>query len=221
MSAAPPFWPIEASRAALDDISEVLPNKLFMTNHVGAANTVSLRSMGITHIMAVGSEFLDTDESGFTFWKKDITDDAYQRDRMADALRDAVAFQKNAIAGGGKVLVHCAAGISRSATVVLAYLLLHVSSSLLEAFNLLMSRRRIVWPNDGFMTALIALELEEHGNASMTIEEYVSWGEYEPATESAVLSMERTASSINAADRLKRAESSTFEALASSSRRSE
>ena len=38
-----------------------------------------------------------------------------------DHLDAAVAFVRDALADGGRVYVHCAMGVSRSATVVIAY----------------------------------------------------------------------------------------------------
>ena len=35
----------------------------------------------------------------------------------------AITFIEKALESGGKILVHCAAGVSRSSTVVLAYLM--------------------------------------------------------------------------------------------------
>ena len=42
-----------------------------------------------------------------------------------------------------------------------------------------MQKRRVVWPNDGFMRALIVLEIETFGVASITIEEWIAWGDYD------------------------------------------
>ena len=68
---------------------------------------------------------------------------------MGAALRGAASFIKKALARKtGVVVVHCAAGISRSATVVLGYLLLHCKRSLRDAFAHVMERRPCIWPNE-------------------------------------------------------------------------
>jgi hypothetical protein len=58
----------------------------------------------------------------------------------------------------GSVLVHCAAGVSRSATVVLGYLMARQNLSLAAALQHLKEVRPWVSPNPGFMQQLEAYE---------------------------------------------------------------
>lgn len=59
---------------------------------------------------------------------------------------------------GGKILVHCKAGISRSATICIAYLMVHKSLTLDQAFDHVRSRREIISPNMSFMQQLFEFE---------------------------------------------------------------
>jgi len=59
-----------------------------------------------------------------------------------------------------RCLVHCAAGISRSATIVLAYLMKYHHNTLKEAFYFLIEKRPQIWPNEGFLLQLIRYETE-------------------------------------------------------------
>lgn len=52
------------------------------------------------------------------------------------------------------VLVHCAAGVSRSCTVLVAYLMKHYEWSLQDALAKVKAKRRIVNPNPGFLSQL-------------------------------------------------------------------
>lgn len=56
---------------------------------------------------------------------------------------------------GGRVFVHCHAGISRSATVCIAYLMQHKKVSMTDAYKYVQSRRPIISPNLGFMGQLM------------------------------------------------------------------
>ena len=61
---------------------------------------------------------------------------------------------------GGKVLVHCRGGISRSATVCLAYLMYSRALRLDDAFDYVRARRRVISPNANFMMQLAQFEAE-------------------------------------------------------------
>jgi protein-tyrosine phosphatase len=56
------------------------------------------------------------------------------------------------------VIVNCYAGISRSSTIVIAYLIAKNKWSIEESINFVKSRRIIVNPNEGFITQLKNLQ---------------------------------------------------------------
>lgn len=58
------------------------------------------------------------------------------------------------------VLVHCLAGVSRSVTITVAYLMYKMSLSLNDAFNLVRSRKSNIAPNFHFMEQLYNFERE-------------------------------------------------------------
>uniref|UniRef100_A0A8C1V1Z4 Dual specificity protein phosphatase n=1 Tax=Cyprinus carpio TaxID=7962 RepID=A0A8C1V1Z4_CYPCA len=60
---------------------------------------------------------------------------------------------------GAKVFVHCAVGVSRSAALVLAYLMIYCNYSLVDAI-LKVKERRWIFPNRGFLKQLISLNNE-------------------------------------------------------------
>nr|CDS29246.1 dual specificity protein phosphatase 14 [Hymenolepis microstoma] len=72
---------------------------------------------------------------------------------------------------GGKTAVHCMAGISRSATIVLAYLMKYQRLNLSEAYNRVISVRPCIQPNLGFWRQLIAYEESLYGYRTMRINE--------------------------------------------------
>lgn len=82
-------------------------------------------------------------------------------------LRDYFATVADKIheieANGGCTLVHCVAGISRSASLCLAYLMKHRAMTLLEAHTHLKKCRPFIEPNIGFWGQLIGYEQELYG----------------------------------------------------------
>jgi atypical dual specificity phosphatase len=65
--------------------------------------------------------------------------------------------------GGGKVLVHCKMGRSRSATLVLMWMVFHHGMSLAEAWRKLKHCRRQIGLNSGFTRTLINFERQHTG----------------------------------------------------------
>ncbi|XP_062858785.1 dual specificity protein phosphatase 13A-like [Trichomycterus rosablanca] len=64
-----------------------------------------------------------------------------------------------------RLLVHCAVGVSRSASLVLAYLMIHHRLSLLEAVDTV-KKHRWIFPNRGFLKQLRALDIKLHATCS-------------------------------------------------------
>ena len=83
-------------------------------------------------------------------------------DRCADHIR---TVREN----GGRTLVHCAAGISRSASICIAYLMRHRRMSLREAYHHMKSCRQIIRPNPGFFRQLIDYEIRLFGKSTVTM----------------------------------------------------
>ena len=75
---------------------------------------------------------------------------------VASHFSAAVGFITDALAGGGRVLVHCGAGVSRSATLVAAYMCAARRCSSAVALAELKALRSCVAPNAGFLRQLDA-----------------------------------------------------------------
>lgn len=71
------------------------------------------------------------------------------------------------------VLVNCLAGVSRSASLVIAYLMKYYEMDLREAFLYVRKRRKMICPNKQFMIYLREYEFQLFGENSLTLEECI------------------------------------------------
>jgi predicted protein tyrosine phosphatase len=122
-----------------------------------------LRALGVTHILnaAYGEGYRHVpttqgDYPGLAFLALALTDIDSQL-ISHEHLRDAAHFIATALRSGGKVVVHCVEGVSRSTMITLAALML-LERRPVEHLLRAVLRRREVYPNTGFLAQLLALE---------------------------------------------------------------
>jgi protein-tyrosine phosphatase len=84
--------------------------------------------------------------------------DDRNEEEICEHFEKAHKIIRMAMAAGKKVLVHCAHGVSRSPTIVAAYLMIEHRFSQREAMEWVIKWRPIASPNDGFMEQLKRLE---------------------------------------------------------------
>lgn len=65
---------------------------------------------------------------------------------------------------GERVLVHCQAGVSRSPTMVIAYLMKHTRRTMVDSYKFVKARRPIISPNLNFMGQLVEWETALQAN---------------------------------------------------------
>ncbi|CAF1559517.1 unnamed protein product, partial [Didymodactylos carnosus] len=75
-------------------------------------------------------------------------------DKIADKI------YQNEIVNKRKTLIHCQAGISRSVTCIIAYLMKYKNMSLIQAYNYVKYKRQAAKPNQGFWKQLQKYENE-------------------------------------------------------------
>lgn len=105
----------------------------------------------------------------------DIPDLPTHADTMRGILNHTTPFIRQAHANGKNVLVHCHARISRSATVVLAYLVSEHKMALREAMLLVKAKRDCVNPNSGFLRVLVDYERQHLGYNSPLWDDFHEW----------------------------------------------
>lgn len=81
---------------------------------------------------------------------------------LLEHLEEAVGFMRECVASGEGCLVTCTAGMSRSASVVIAYLMSEEGLPLRDAFKAVRAARPFIRPNAGFVAQLEAYERQLH-----------------------------------------------------------
>ncbi|KAJ7989976.1 hypothetical protein DPEC_G00310070 [Dallia pectoralis] len=76
------------------------------------------------------------------------------RDDLLSHIPEALRFIDGAMSSGGSVLVHCAAGISRSPAVAVAYIMYSLQMDLDHAYEFVKERRPSISPNFNFLGQL-------------------------------------------------------------------
>ncbi|XP_010920721.2 protein-tyrosine-phosphatase MKP1 isoform X2 [Elaeis guineensis] len=126
-----------------------------------AKNREILRRNGITHVLnCVGfvcPEYFKSDLVYKTLWLQDSpTED------ITSILYDVFDYFEDVREQGGRVLVHCCQGVSRSTSLVIAYLMWREGQSFDDAFDYVKAARGIANPNVGFACQLLQCQKRVH-----------------------------------------------------------
>lgn len=124
---------------------------IFISNLTSAMDDNLLKKHGITHVINL-SGFEYQKHPGIAYLDLPISD--VPAARIYTLFSVTNPYISSVLASGGAVLVHCQAGISRSASIVLAYLIANHGYTLDTALNLLREKRPIIRPNPGFIQQL-------------------------------------------------------------------
>ncbi|XP_075718348.1 dual specificity protein phosphatase 4 [Rhinoderma darwinii] len=134
---------------------EILPF-LYLGSAYHAARRDMLDALGITALLNVSSDCPNHFEGHFQY-KCIPVEDNHKAD-ISSWFMEAIEYIDSVKDNHGRVLVHCQAGISRSATICLAYLMMKKRVKLEEAFEFVKQRRSIISPNFSFMGQLLQFE---------------------------------------------------------------
>ncbi|KAI7828711.1 protein-tyrosine phosphatase-like protein, partial [Gamsiella multidivaricata] len=134
----------------------VLPNLYLGAEH-NATDIRTLQRLGITFVLNVAIEIAQ-ENSDVHF--KSLAWTHHQKSLLRD-FPAAFALIDEAIAcnnGKGKALVHCQLGVSRSASLVIAYVMRSLGMGLTEAYDFVKQRSGVISPNMSLMYQLAEYE---------------------------------------------------------------
>lgn len=136
---------------------EILPH-LYLGCRKVAGNLHRLRATSITRILNVTSSVPNQFENMGNFKYEQIAVEDSHDVNMLKHLPEAFKFIEEARNFNEKVLVHCHAGMSRSVTVILAYLMKYYHHTLDSAYEFVKNRKPNISPNFSFMGQLLEYE---------------------------------------------------------------
>jgi len=117
-----------------------------------------LTNLGITKVIRLMSPGTPIEEYSSALWNDRSLIFALYDSPDADIIEPikyAVPFMDKEIATGGKIYVHCHAGISRSASIVIAYLMAKNKWDFHTTEAYVRKHRSVIDPNDGFVKQII------------------------------------------------------------------
>jgi len=156
-------------------MSKIL-NYLYLSSKEEAQNNKFLKNSKIIAIISIGNDI--NNDLNLPLYK--INEEDYPNTSLDKYFNDTNNFiikhKKN-----GSILVHCSKGVSRSATIILAFLINNNKMSLLEAFNFLKNKRNIIHPNHGFIKQLgnYEMSINNINKPSLTSWDYMNMNEHD------------------------------------------
>lgn len=142
-------------------LSEITPT-LFVGSKPSIEDVAALKEVGITHVVSCLAEGLRTEMSFladdfqylFLPLRDSIDEDIFSQFPQVFDFAESVVKKEV----GAKVLIHCEAGVSRSASMAIAVLMQSHRKRFIEAYIQARAGRPEVLPNIGFATQLQQLE---------------------------------------------------------------
>nr|XP_055029389.1 dual specificity protein phosphatase 22-A [Misgurnus anguillicaudatus] len=138
---------------------------LYLGNIRDSENRDSLSRHGITHILSVCNNAKPVLKD-MTYLCINAADASSQN--LSQHFKECIRFIHESRLNGGACLVHCLAGVSRSTTMVVAYLMTVTSYGWEECLNAVKAVRSFVGPNNGFQQQLQEFQMKH-------VSEYRAW----------------------------------------------
>ncbi|KAF8395063.1 hypothetical protein HHK36_019003 [Tetracentron sinense] len=147
--------------ALFDKECSKVADHIYLGGDAVARNREILRKNDITHVLnCVGfvcPEYFKADLVYKTLWLQDSPSED-----ITSILYDVFDYFEDVREQGGRVLVHCCQGVSRSTSLVIAYLMWREGQSFDDAFQYVKAARGIANPNMGFACQLLQCQKRVH-----------------------------------------------------------
>jgi protein-tyrosine phosphatase len=150
---------VSTERKVFKDEMQVVMPGLYISGWKPASNKNYLKENKITHIVCcVDTQNAKRFPNDFQYLIIKADDNVNQD--MKQFFQKSNEFIREALKKPGKILIHCGAGISRSTTILCAYLINEFQMKTKQAMELCKNARPFCQPNNGFIQQL--KEYEKH-----------------------------------------------------------
>lgn len=145
-----------SNRTSTVEPNEIIEGRIFLGSEASAANRAFLDAHEITAVLVCGSGLglFYANEPGnvIKYHQLPIEDTIHQP--LLPFLPASMKFISCSLAEGRNVLIHCHAGVSRSASVMIAWIMLNQQLPFDQALEVVYSKRPVVAPNGRFRSEL-------------------------------------------------------------------
>lgn len=159
--------PVAVVRLPRTGAHVVLDGRLFLGPADSASDGAAVAADGVTHVLNAMKEIPERQYPGVEVRRLECWDSPQQR----LPFEESAAFVDRCLNGGGWCLVHCNAGQSRSASVVIHYLMTQ-GHTLQKSYGYVKGRKPDIRPNFGFCSQLQEAELRLFGRVSLDMNEH-------------------------------------------------
>ncbi|KAK3242311.1 hypothetical protein CYMTET_47992 [Cymbomonas tetramitiformis] len=135
----------------LNGADQILPG-IWLGGASASRDLDHLRAANIAYILNITETEPNHFEDQIKYLKVPVPD--YDNTNLLVFFEVCCDFMASAGVQKKGVLVHCAAGVSRSCTALVAYLMKHYEWSLEDALAKVKAKRRVIKPNPGFLSQL-------------------------------------------------------------------
>jgi protein-tyrosine phosphatase len=140
------------SRDGLFPELDEITNEVFLGNEDGQRDLNVLKNLGITNVLVCGSELRIFHPNDLSYLQLEM------HGAPDEDLKKYIPNCFEFIEKSEKTFIHCAGGKSRSASIVIGYLMYKKKISYEEAYNLVKEKRKKINPNENFVKQLKNME---------------------------------------------------------------